>query len=738
MKRRIISVKQRESNDCGVACLASIAAHYGLRLPLPKLHHLAGTGRTGTTVLGLIQAATSVGFVAKGVRASYPALVDLAKPLIAHVLMSGQQHFVAVYEATPNHVVYMDPQHGAVHRVTPEQFESSWQGVLIILAPGVGFTSRDETVSSITRIRGLAREHASALVTAAFGTLMTTLFGLAGIIYLRVVIDRVLPPRNHALLMELSLGMLVVIVCQLALSVSQRLLLQRVARSIDNNLILGYYTHLLRLPYRFFAGRRVGDSISRINDAVRIRQFVSSTLVNVALNASLVLAALGLMLVFSWRLALLLAVLLPVYALVYAIADRINRHNQRTLMEAGADLQAWLVESLDGIASIKHFGLEGFASLQTERRLERLMNSVNRSERVSIAADGASATLSRIAAVIALWAGGVMVMNRLVTTGELLSLYALVGFLSGPVGALVNVSGETRDALIAADRLFEVLDLPDERTGVVESEIRQVELEAELTGDVVFDDVSFRYGAGPIVLRHLSFTIPAEKITAVVGASGSGKSTIVALLHKLESGYEGNIQIGRANLADVAVDTVRRRIGVVPQKVEIFSGTVFSNIALGDANPDIDRVKSLSHRVGIAKFVEAMPQQFNSPLGEHGITLSGGQRQRIAIARALYREPSLLILDEGTSSLDTASERQIQNTLAEVLEEKAKTIIIIAHRLSTVVNADKIVVFEHGSVVESGTHAELLSKRAFYYRLWMEQFSVTIGLPQLETHEIST
>jgi ABC-type bacteriocin transporter len=716
MKKRIVRVRQHGSNDCGVACLASVAAHYGYRVPLATIHYLASTERTGTNVLGLTLAAEKLGLLAKGVRATLEALDTITLPAIAHVVVKNNHHYVVVYETTPRHVVYMDPDGGEVHRATREEFAALWDGVLIVLAPGERFRRGDESSSPLRRLWGLVRPHRAVMLQALVGAALYTLLGLSTAVFVQKLVDNVFPSGNQSLLNLLSVGMLVLLGVQVFLGVSQEMLLLGVGRRIDGQLIQGYYDHVLKLPLRFFTGRRVGDIVSRVGDAAKIRNLVSTVALRLVLNVLILVFSLSLMFVYSWRLALLLLGVLPFYALVYLLTDRVNRRNQREMMENAAELQSWMVESVEGIATVKHLRMEEYASLNTETRLVRLLRTIDRSARVSIGSHNASEFLSRAAVVVTLWAGGSMVLRQQITPGELLSLYALIAYLTGPVGALIAMNREFRDSEVAADRVFEVLDLPGEET-----EETRVDLPRERVGDLVFEDVFFRYGAGAPVLRGLSMVVPAGRVTAIVGESGSGKSTLVSLLHRCEPLDGGRIRVGEMDIAYVSTSSLRDRIGVVPQKVELFSGSIVGNLAVGEFEPDLWKVMELSNRLGITEFVEKLPYGFQSMVGENGATLSGGQRQRIAVARALYRDPEILILDEATSSLDTASERMIQHALDD-FRDRGKTIVVIAHRLSTVMHADKIIVLHDGVVAEEGTHQKLLERRGAYHRLWKQQF----------------
>jgi ABC-type bacteriocin/lantibiotic exporter with double-glycine peptidase domain len=331
--------------------------------------------------------------------------------------------------------------------------------------------------------------------------------------------------------------------------------------------------------------------------------------------------------------------------------------------------------------------------------------------------------VSRLFTIVLLWIGTGLVLDRSLTPGELMSCYALVGYLTGPVTRLIGMNRTVQDAMIAADRLFEIMDLERESgSGAA------VQLTPDMVGDIRFRGVAFRYGTRTQVFRDLTLVIPRGRMTAVVGESGSGKSTLLSLLQNIYPLDGGQITIGDFDIQHVSNESLRRLVGVVPQQIDLFAGSVLDNIAVGDFEPDMRRLLEICRQLGISEFVEKMPMGYQTHLGENGVALSGGQRQRIAIARALYRDPEILILDEATSSLDSESEQCVQQTIVG-LKLRGKTVIVIAHRLSTVMGADRIVVLEQGNVVEEGTHAELIARGGHYYSLWEHQFPLMRQVP---------
>jgi ATP-binding cassette, subfamily C, bacteriocin exporter len=710
-----VQIRQRDITDCGAACLASVAAHYRLLLPVARIRQLAHTDQKGTNVLGLVEAAQKMGFQAKGVKGTPDSLPKIPKPAIAHVVVkNGLHHYVVIYEVTDRYVLVMDPADGRLHRKTHEQFRAEWTGVLVLLLPDDGFQAANAKTSTWGRFWALLRPHGAVMVQALFGAVIYTLLGLSTSIYVQKLVDNVLVDGNANLLNLLGVVMVLLLVLQLFIGTVKSFFNLKTGQQLDAALILGYYKHLLRLPQSFFDSMRVGEIISRVNDAVKIRAFINDTALGLVVNVLVLVFSFGLMFTYYWKLAAVMALIIPLYGLIYALVNRINRTQQRRLMEDSAELESQLVESLNAVSTIKRFGLEQFANDKTEARFVRLLQAVYQSGKTGIWTGTASEFVSRLFTLVLLWLGAAFVLDRQITPGELLSFYALVSYFTSPAASLIGANRSIQDARIAADRLFEIMDLEREQTD------NKVQLTPALVGDIRFEAVSFRYGSRANVFDNLTLTMPKGQITAVVGESGSGKSTLLSLLQGLYPLQSGSIHIGDYDIKYLHPDSLRRVVAVVPQKIDLFAGNVIDNIAVGAETPDMQRIIGICRALGILDFIEKLPNGFQTYLGEQGASLSGGQRQRLAIARALYRDPAILILDEATSALDSGSERHVQRTIQH-LRGAGCMVVIIAHRLSTVRQADKIIVLDQGRVVEEGTHAELLESGTLYRNYWAQQ-----------------
>lgn len=716
-RRKGIRVKQHDITDCGAACLASVCAYYGLQFPVARIRQYAFTDQKGTNILGMVEAANRLGLSAKGVRAEVEALFVVPKPMIAHVVVKERlQHFVVVYKATEDYIEYMDPGDGEMHLCTTEDFLKEWTGVLILMEPEKTFRPGNEKTGMWKKFLSLVAPHKSVMLQAVFGALIYSILGLSTSIYVGKITDYVLVDKNLNLLNLMGVVMIGILLLRTFVGAMKSILALKTGQQIDAALILGYYKHLLRLPQLFFDTMRVGEIISRVNDAVKIRAFINNVSLNLVVNAMILLFSVGLMFVYSWKLALLTLASAPLFWLIFRGFNRLNRKYQRHIMESTADLEAQLVESVNSISTIKRFGIEEYANLKTETRFVHLLKNTYHSMYGSIMAQGGIQFVSTGITIAILWLGSVLVIDQTLTPGTLMVFYSLVGYVVSPIGSLISSNQTIQDALIAADRLFQIMDLEQDEEG-------KTALASEQVGNIVFEDVSFRYGSRKEVFSHLNLEIEKGKMTAIVGESGSGKTTLMSLLQHIYGVQSGHIRIGAYDIADIDNKSLRQRIGVVPQQVELFSGTILENVAVGELRPDKARVNALLDRLGLRDFIDNQPKGIKSQIGEHGVNLSGGERQRLAVARALYQDPDIVILDEATSSLDNIAERYVKEVM-EQLKQEGKTVIVIAHRLSTVKTADRIVVLQQGQVREEGTHEELTKADGLYRKLWREQFDI--------------
>lgn len=717
MMKRSIKIKQYDTTDCGAACLASVCAYYGLKVPVARIRQYAYTDQKGTNILGMVEAAQKLGFSAKGVRGVYDVIGMIPVPAIAHIVVKRVlHHFIVLYKISKKGVTYMDPADGKIHKATREEFEKIWTGILVLLEPNETFEKGNKKTSLTIKFLKLLSPHKSMMLQALFGALVYSILGLSVSIYVGKITDYVLVDENLNLLNLMSIIMILLLILRTFIGSMKSIIALKTGQRIDAALILGYYKHLLHLPQHFFDTMRVGEIISRVNDAVKIRNFINNVSIDLTVNIMILVFSVFLMFVYSWELALITLTSAPLFLLIFWGFNYLNRKYQRKIMESSADLESQLVESLNSIATIKRFGVENFANLKTENRFVVLLKNTFCSIYGSILANNGVQFVSSGITIVVLWVGSSLVIGKTITPGTLMLFYTLVGYVVSPISSLITSNQTIQDALIAADRLFQIMDLE-----VEEESILSFDLEPDMIRDIVFENVYFRYGSRKQVFEKLNLRIEAGKTTAIVGESGSGKTTLVSLLQHIYSVQEGEIHIGSYMVQRLTNKSLRRYIGSVPQQIELFAGTIIENIALGDFNPDMKKITNIIDQLGLKDFVDSLPNGYNTPIGEHGASLSGGERQRIAIARILYKDPMILIFDEATSSLDSISERYVKKAL-DSLAKQGKTIIVIAHRLSTIKTANNIIVLNQGKVAESGNHQTLLALNGIYSRLWHEQF----------------
>ena len=711
-----IEIKQHDFSDCGAACLASVSEFYNLSLPIARIRQYANTNQKGTTLLGLREASSKLGFLAKGVKVSFEGLKEIPLPAIVHVMIKKEghefPHYMVLYKITGKYIQVMDPANGKLEKKKYAQFEEVFTNYALILIPDDDiFKEKNEKYSNLKRISFLLKPHKYILLQAIIAAVLYTLLGFSVSIYVGKITDFVLVSGNKSLLNLMSVIVIACLLLQVVYGVLKDIFILKTSQQIDSRLILGYYKHLFTMPQKFFDTMRIGEIMSRISDAVKIRALINETALSVSVNVLIVIFSFIFMYTYYWKLALIISFIIPFYLIIYFITNKLNKKVEREIMEKNALLESQLVESIKNIGTVKRLSLEAFSKIRTELKFIDLLKSVYKSSLNGIFSRTATDFISRLFTIILLWAGTYYAIDGEITPGELFSFYSIIGYFTGPASQLIGTNQSVQNAMIAADRLFGIMDLDREE---IESKIV---LTKNNLGDIHFKNIDFSYELGRYIFKDLNLHIKKGQFTAFIGESGSGKSTIASLIQNIYYPKEGKILMGEYDLNYISKDSINALITTVPQSVELFDGTIAFNIAIGEPEPDMQRIIDVSKKVGAYNFIESLPNGFNTYLGEFGANLSGGERQRIAFARALYKDPEILILDEATSALDSESELVIKK-LVENLRKEGKTIIVIAHKLQAIKNADIIYAFKKGEIIESGSHNELIAKKDYYYQMW--------------------
>nr|WP_319399632.1 peptidase domain-containing ABC transporter [uncultured Carboxylicivirga sp.] len=708
-----IKIQQYDHADCGAACLASVASFYKLKLRLWKIRELAGTHLSGTSAYGLLKAAEAIGFEAKGIQIEKEELPEIPLPAIAHLkLPEGGHHFVVIYKVGKKKVKVMDPAEGRLINMPIASFTKMWTGIIILLIPSINFKAGIHKESASRKLWNLVKPHNHIFIQSGLGALAFSVLGISTAIYIQKLTDFVLVGHNINLLNLMGVIMLIIIVIQLVLGMLQSWFVLRVGQNIDSTLITGYFQHLLKLPQRFFDSMRVGELISRVNDAIKIRAFINQVAVEATVDILIIAIAYIVMAFINWKLSLLAALVIPIYTLVFFATNKANRKIEREKMKKAAKLEIQLVESLKAGKTIKQMGAEDFFINKTENRLMELLEEVYTSGKIDIFSSYNLTSINRVLTILILWIGAFSVINQQLTPGQLMSFFAITSFFTSPVARLLGMNKTIQGAVIATDRLFEILDLKRE-TEDRDSQSDEIKLE---NGDIHFKNIEFQYTLEQELFKNLSFSIKQGSITALVGDSGSGKSTIGYLLQGLYPIAAGQISIGHSDIQKVNLTQLRKTVGIVPQNIELFAGNLVENIALGESKPDIKRIHKIIDILKLQDIIDNLPEGLNTWLGENANQLSGGQRQRLAIARMLYLDPDIYVFDEATSFLDDRTELGIKNLILD-LKNQGKTIIMVAHRMSTINIAEQILVFAKGKIIESGNYKELIKQKGRFFEM---------------------
>lgn len=697
-------VAQTEISDCGAACLAMTLAWHGCRLPLRDVRERVGTARGGVSALALVRAARSYGLVARGLRIEPASLPSLPPGTVLHW---GLDHFVVFECANLDGIRILDPAHGRLD-VSSDTVDRCFTGIALELGPGPGFRraagGRSAFATTAARLLG----HWPTGLQILLLSVLLQGFALALPLATGVVVDRVVPSGEAHQLRVVGLALLALVGAQLATSWLRGLVLVRLQAALDASLGIGFVDHLVRLPYAFFLRRSSGDLLARFESYRDVRKLLTSRAVSGVIDGGLVVSYLVALLVGSLPLGLLVTGIGALHLALYAATRRRLVELTALTLEVEARSSSRMIELLSGIQTLKSMGAEGAAVERWSNLYVAELNVGIEKGRLSARLDALRGALMLGAPLAILWLGAHQVVTGQLALGTMLGLCALAtGFLI-PLSQLVATILDLQQVQSHAARIEDVLGEPGEQ------EDAAVVAAPELVGGITLRGVGFRYGAleAP-TLDGIDLEIrPGEKV-AVVGRSGAGKSTLARLMIGLYPPTSGTVSYDGHDLQTLDKPGVRRQIGVVTQGADAFGTTIRANIALARPDAPLDDVIAAAEMAGLHDEILALPSGYDTVMAEGAATLSGGQRQRLALARALLHRPAILLLDEATSELDTVTERQVMDRLAAV----KCTRIVVAHRLCTVVDADRIVVLDAGRIVASGTHDALLAQGGIYAAL---------------------
>ena len=724
-------VKQQDVTDCGAACLATVSKQYGRKTSIAQIREVAGTDKQGTNVLGMIKAAEKLGFTAKAVKGTADALSsEFPLPCIAHVVVNGKLlHFVVIHKITKKQMIIADPAKGIV-KISPEEFLKEWTGILLFLVPDVNFEKGNDTKGTFSRFLYLLKPQKKLLANIFVASLLVTVLGILTSFYFQLLMDTILPNDLKQTLTVISIGIIILYIFKTILDAFRSQLMLYLSQRIDIPLILGFYQHLMKLPMNFFGTRKIGEIISRFVDASKIRDTISSAALTIMIDTLMAVAG-GIMLcVENTKLFGITVIILGLYAvIVFSFNKPVKKVNEK-MMEENAQLTSFLVESLEGIETIKSFTAERKANQETEQKFIKFLKSTFHGGYISNVENSLANGVAAVGGAVILWVGATFVLNGSLSVGQLLTFNALLVYFLDPVKNLIGLQPQIQTAVVASDRLGQILDLLPE---VNSNESKKISPES-LHGNICFHNIDFRYGTRRLVLENINLDIKQGEKVAFVGESGSGKTTLAKLLMNFYTPEKGEILINGINIQDINREKLREHIAYISQDIFLFSGTIHENMQIANSDASLDEIIKACQMSHAHDFINDLPLRYETMLEENGANLSGGQKQRLAIARALLKQPDILIMDEATSNLDSITEKAIEKTINELT--CGTTTILIAHRLSTILQCNRIFVIDNGKIIESGTHQQLIQQNGQYYRLWKEQspesFSEKVAVPDKE------
>jgi subfamily B ATP-binding cassette protein HlyB/CyaB len=692
--------------DSGLACLVMLARLHGVAADPDQLTHEFAAGHKFNST-DILLAAKHLGLKAKVVKVNPSRLSKTPLPAIAVSKdENGKTTFFILARIDGEQALVQNPDAGRPETLRLADLLSRWHGELIL------FTSRATLAGEMSKFDftwfvPIIVKYRKLLGEVVLVSFALQIFALITPLFFQVVMDKVLVHRGFTTLNVIAIGLAVVVIFEVALTTLRSYVFAHTTSRIDVELGARLFRHLLTLPMSYFQARRVGDSVARVRELENIRSFLTGNAITLVLDLLFSVVFLAVMLMYSGWLTLIVLVSLPCYVLISVLFTPVLRSRLNEKFNRGAENQAFLVESISGIDTIKAMAVEPHWTRKWDNQLAAFVSASFKTASIGTFANGGVTLISKLVTVVMMYVGARLVVSGQMSVGQLIAFNMLAGQVSQPVMRLAQLWTDFQQTGISVQRLGDILNTRTEVAGTKSAL-------PPLAGRITLDSVVFRYRPdGAEVLKDIDLNIQPGEVIGIVGRSGSGKSTLTKLIQRLYVPESGRVLVDGMDLALAGASSLRRQIGVVLQENVLFNRSIRDNIALSDPGTPLDAVIQAAQLAGAHDFILELPEGYDTMVGEHGSTLSGGQRQRIAIARALITNPRILIFDEATSALDYESERTIQNNMKAIC--KGRTVIIIAHRLSAVRNANRIVVMERGKIVESGQHTELLQQEAGYY-----------------------
>lgn len=705
----ITEEKEQKKQDFGLQCLITIAAYYRIPADAKNIIHLLAMEGKRFADDDLLRAAKLLKIKAKQAE----IIPEKLKKMTLPAMLKTNRGYFLILKADDERCLVITEENNAPHIVKMEQLMEIWNGMILLFIPRM-MQNRDVKFGFKWFIPTIIK-YKTPLLEVLVAAFIMQILGLLSPLITQSVIDKVLVHNSLSTLDVLAIGLLLITFFETILSIARNYIFTHTASKIDVILSCRLFNHLFHLPLRYFETRRVGDTVARVRELENIRRFLTGVPMNTLLDSLFIVVYIIVMAFYSSRLTLITLASIPIFVLISALVTPVLKSRLDEKFNCGAESQSYLVEAVTGVQTIKSFAIEPSAQKKWEGLLANYTKSGFKTSMLSGNAGAAAQFVQKVFDLLILWIGARLVIAGQLTVGQLVAFRMLSGRVSGPVLRLVQMWQDFQQTSISVQRLGDIFNTKPEPT-MDNSKTRL----PSIKGDIRFDKVSFRYQAdGAEVIKNISFGIRPNTVVGIVGRSGSGKSTISKLIQRLYVPESGKILIDGVDLALTDPTWLRTQIGVVLQENFLFNASVRENISLQNPAASMDEIIRAAKIAGAHEFILELSEGYDTIVGEKGTGLSGGQKQRIAIARALLTNPKILIFDEATSALDYESERIIQQNLKEICKDR--TVLIIAHRLSTLKDADLIMVVDCGQIAEYGTKDKLIEAKGLYYHLLTQQ-----------------
>ncbi|WP_245829995.1 type I secretion system permease/ATPase [Thalassospira alkalitolerans] len=699
--------------DSGLAALVTVLRFFNLPADAEQIRHQFGKPGAVFATDDLQLAAKRLSLKSKIVQSDWDRLAKTNLPAIAE-LENGSFVVLAKIDAEQGKVLLQDPVAGRAVAVEKAAFEEKWTGRLLLATRRAAILGQGGKFDISWFVAALSK-YRRIFIEVLIASFFLQLFALISPLFFQVVIDKVLVHRGLTTLDVLVFGLLVVSVFEVLLGTLRTYIFSHTTNRVDVELGARLFRHLMSLPMGYFQARQVGQSVARVRELESIRNFITGSALTLVIDLFFTVVFFAVMWHFSPLLTMIVLGSIPFFVILAFVVTPVLRKRLDDKFQRGAENQAFLVESVTGVETLKALAVEPQMQRRWEEQLAGYVHSSFKTANLGNVAGQLTQLISKITTVLTLYFGATAVVGGDMTVGQLVAFNMLAGRVTGPILRLAQLWNDFQQARISIDRLGDILNSPTEPTyNPNRSTLNNIK------GDIKFDLVTFRYRPdGPEILRRVDLSIKAGEVVGIVGSSGSGKSTLTKLVQRMYVPESGRVLIDGIDLSMVDTAWLRRQVGVVLQENILFNRSLRENIALSDPGMPMERVIEAAKLAGAHEFILSLSDGYDTKIGERGSNLSGGQRQRIAIARALVNNPRILIFDEATSALDYESEKIIQENMRRIC--KGRTVLIIAHRLAAVRDAHRIITVEDGQVIEDGTHDDLVRKGGRYAKLYQLQ-----------------